>query len=43
LYTLQGTRKDVSESEWGFIDAKYDPILFLERKETESPKEMIRN
>jgi len=43
LYTLQGTKKDVSESEGGFIGAKYDSLLFLETKETTSPKEMIQN
>jgi len=36
-------KKDVSESEGGFIGAKYDSLLFLETKETTSPKEMIQN
>jgi hypothetical protein len=36
LYTLQGTRNDVSKSEQGFIGAKYDQILILDRIELNS-------
>jgi len=42
VHPARNKKKDVSESEGGFIGAKYDSLLFLETKET-SPKEMIQN